>query len=90
MNARTHCRASNAVGLNTAGSSRPLPHSTLVKVFGPKCTNAFVSIRCHASCAADGSGGTGTGPSAACGEAARIVAQSASLERRDTRPIVAR
>ena len=64
LNARTHCRASNAVGLNTAGSSRPLPHSTLVKVFGPKCTKAFVSMRCHETCAGEGTGSSGAGASA--------------------------
>ena len=79
LNVRTHCRASNAVGLNTAGSSRPLPHSTLVNVFGPKCTKALVSMRCHATCAGDGTGASGTGASPARG----AEANSPALQRQE-------
>src|SRR5207302_882675 len=48
-----------SVGLNRLGSSFPPPHSTFVNVFGPKWTNAFVSISCQASCRAAGTGAKG-------------------------------
>src|SRR5205823_6743800 len=54
--ARAHWRASNAVGLNRAGSSRPSPHSRSVKVLTPKWRNSATSSRCQESCAGDGRG----------------------------------
>ena len=37
---RAHCRQSSSVGWKVAGSSDPFPHSSSVKVFMLKCTNA--------------------------------------------------
>ena len=47
---RTHCSQSSSVGLKTAGSSFPLPHSLPVNVLMPKCRKAVNSICCHANC----------------------------------------
>jgi hypothetical protein len=48
--ARTHCRQSSWVGLNSFSSSLPSPHSRSVNVFIPKWTKAETSSRCHAIC----------------------------------------
>src|ERR1039458_544791 len=45
---RTHWSASSAVGLKMDGSSRPVPHSTPLNVFGPKWMKNVRSRRIHA------------------------------------------
>lgn len=59
--ASIHCDASSAAGRNAAGGSRPVPHSESVNVFIPKWKNMITSRRCHLSCAAVGTGSTGSG-----------------------------
>ena len=64
----THWLALRAVGLNTEGSARPVPHSESVKVLGPKCMNMAISENCHESCCEVGMGRIGIGGGFGCEE----------------------
>ena len=66
-----HCRQSSCDGWKRSSGSEPVPHSNPLKVFGPKWQNMFISICCHSSCSA-----VGTGPKGAGGRAVQAAAAS--------------
>ena len=81
----THWLQSSAVGLKISSVSVPSPHSSPVNVFGPKWQNIFISIRCHATCAAVGTGPYGAGGAAGFGFGANFCAWTASPSKQSNR-----